>query len=190
MKTLTVTLDNQFMNSRGTIGIVILALIALTGCATAPSHIPSLAVVEPGIWRGGQPDAEGWKQLKLLGVTNVVKLNLEMEGSDKRAEELGLRVYRVPIGLGQQLFKGPSRSQIQKVTGAICPGTYVHCQHGQDRTGLMIACWRMQSAGAVFTKEKAQAEMLANGFHRLLGGLWGSWEGFRPPSPARDPKKI
>jgi hypothetical protein len=161
-----------------------LGMLTLAGCASRPSHIPNFAIVEPGIWRGGQPDSEGWKQLKALGVTNVVKLNFEIEGSDKRAEELGLRVQRVPISLIQQLFKGPSRTQISNTTGAICPGTYVHCQHGQDRTGLMIACWRMQSAGALLTRERAEADMLANGFHKALGGLWGSWEGFRPTRPA------
>jgi hypothetical protein len=165
--------------------LTFLALLAQTGSAAQHSHIPNLALVEPGIWRGGQPDAEGWRQLKLLGVTNVVKLNLEMEGSDQRAEELGLRVNRVPICLARQLFKGPSNRQIQKATSAICPGTYVHCQHGEDRTGLMIACWRMQSAGEAFSKEKAEADMLANGFHRSLGGLWGAWEHFRPPRSVR-----
>ena len=43
---------------------------------------------------------------------------------------------------------------------------FVHCEHGQDRTGLIVGLYR------VFTEKKSPAaaykEMLAKGFHKIL----------------------
>ena len=39
-----------------------------------PPEAPNLAQVEPGVWRGGQPTEQGWRDLRSLGITNVVKL--------------------------------------------------------------------------------------------------------------------
>ena len=54
------------------IPIIFLALvILLSACSpTVTSHgVPNLVQVEPGIWRSGQPTADGWVYLKSLGVT-------------------------------------------------------------------------------------------------------------------------
>ena len=54
----------------------------------------------------------------------------------------------------------------------VAPGTFVHCAHGQDRTGLVVAVYRVRHG---WTKAQAQAEMLRLGFHPTLLGLWQSW---------------
>jgi tyrosine-protein phosphatase SIW14 len=150
--------------------IALLALLA-SGCVSMPmTHgIPNFAEVEPGIFRGGQPTPEGWSYLAAAGVSNVVKLNLEGEAKDPSSA----RFIYIPIDIVQQTI-GPVRDyQISSAIANIRPGTFIHCSHGQDRTGLVIACYRLSRG---WTKPDAAAEMLAHGFHKSLHGLWEFWE--------------
>lgn len=155
----------------------ILLLLLLCGCHTpAPDHsVPNFKLVSPGIWRGGQPpDAIAWANLLALGITNVVKLNLWTEGSDAGATNNGMAIAYFPITQEQQLIVGKLRPhEVNEAVASIKPGTFVHCEHGQDRTGLIIACYRLQTG---WTKPAAEQEMLTNGFHKILVGLWEYWE--------------
>jgi hypothetical protein len=48
--------------------------------------------------------------------------------------------------------------------------TYVHCLHGVDRTGFVIAAYRVKVQG--WTWEEAYGEMLHLGFHLFPYALW------------------
>jgi len=65
------------------------------GCATRPvaNGVPNFAEVSAGIYRGGQPNEQGWQFLRSLGVTNVVKLNREMADTPQD----GMTVYSIPL---------------------------------------------------------------------------------------------
>ena len=129
--------------------------------------VPNLVQVKPGIWRGGQPTDEGWRFLKQsLGVTNVVKLNV---GEHRYAEAIGMKVTYIPIPFWQMML-GPRPAQISQAVGSITGGTYVHCYHGQDRTGLVIGEYRMKVDG--WSQSQAYHEMLDKDFHRSVIGLW------------------
>lgn len=143
-----------------------LALLLLCGCSSTKwtEGVPNLAQVDPGVWRGGQPTPSGWKYLATLGLTNELKLN---EGPLVLAHG----TY-VPITTEEQIF-GPV-NQTKVTTKLISPGTFIHCEHGQDRTGLVVAVYRVQHDG--WTKEQAEKEMLNHGFHKSLGGLWRAWQ--------------
>lgn len=141
------------------------------------SGIPNFAQVDYGIYRGGQPTREGWVQLALMGVTNVVKLNSDFEGRDDFAEGLFMTIQKFPISLQEQLFYEYDKEKIWSAVDAIGPNTYIHCQHGQDRTGMVVACWRVNNGAR---KADAEKEMLALGFHKSLFGLWHFWETHLP----------
>jgi len=157
------------------LAVALLAWVALgiCGCATSGRQaVPNLAIVAPGIYRGGQPTAEGWQAIMALGVTNVVKLNAESEGSDAEAERLGAVVHRLPISGWEQMCAGVPQSRLEAACELLTPGTYVHCLHGQDRTGLVVASYRVRSG---WSHREAEAEMIRLGFHPLLVGLWQTW---------------
>jgi tyrosine-protein phosphatase SIW14 len=160
--------------------ILILLVIFFIGCSTVPSFvshgISNLRVVDETqkIYRGGQPDINGFKYLKSIGITNILKLNLEAN-EDIDAKNLGLNVVYVPIDMDDQLFSMP-KEKFDKAVNAITPGTYIHCEHGQDRTGLVVGGYRKKSG---WTKENAEKEMLADGFHKELFGLWRFWENLK-----------
>jgi hypothetical protein len=165
------------------------ALLAWCCCATGilAQGVPNLAEVEPGVWRGGQPTEAGWTHLKSLGITNVIKLNLQSEGSDAAAQHLGMKVYPVPIPLPEQLGLKPiDTNDIEKILTAVpAAGTFIHCEHGQDQTGLFVALWRVRRDG--WSKSDAEKEMLAHGFHKDLRGLWQFWNS---ANAAATPKTV
>lgn len=156
----------------------ILALLFLVGCTTVPTYvdhgIPNFRQINPGEYRGGQPTLDGWLFLRTVGVSNVIKLNLESEGSDDDARKLGMTVYYLPIDTLHQTLKKPSFLLVSNAVVLIKPGSYLHCEHGQDRTGLISACKRVWVDH--WTKADARKEMLDDGFHRALHGLDDFWE--------------
>lgn len=140
-----------------------------------PRGIPNFAEVASGIFRGGQPNAEGWAYLRSRGVRQVVKLNPTSEAADNPGFPVETNYF--PIDKTRQILTEPDLQSIRDVIAFITPGTFVHCTHGQDRTGLIIGCWRLRQG---WTKAAAWDEMLARGFHPLLFGLWKAWSDFTP----------
>jgi hypothetical protein len=135
--------------------VLLLLLLALCGCAGGPyTHgIQNLACVDlqANIWRGGQPDAQGWAFLSASGVSNVVKLNTGAE-----LAPAGWCVTRCPITTWQQVF-GPVGRQASNAMRAITPGTFIHCEHGVNRTGAAVMLYRVEHG---WTKAAAQATAL------------------------------
>ncbi len=80
----------------------------------------------------------------------------------------------MPINFEQMTIGKPDVNRLNAAIASIKLGTYVHCEHGQDRTGLIIGAYRVKVEH--WTKEQAYQEMLRFGFHPLLRGLCWSWE--------------
>ena len=175
--------------TRCVIGGAILLAVALGmasclwgGCSTPQNNplptansngIPHLALVEPSIWRGGQPTDAGWVWLKEAGVSNVVKLNTFTEGEDAFAyNRLKMKLQYEPMDTMEQLWTGPDPASVKRALGAISPGTFVHCEHGQDRTGLIIGLHRIEEGT---NAAAAWQEMTNHGFHPALLGLTKYW---------------
>lgn len=138
--------------------------------------IPNLLPVDSGIWRGGQPDDDGWNYLNTLGIKTVVKLNTDKENSDVAAAALGMELVYCPIDLDDQILFRPHRHYVKQAVEAMAAKQpiFVHCEHGQDRTGLIVGCYRVWKQN--WAKGNAWDEMIKNGFHWELLGLTLFWE--------------
>ena len=165
---------------------LIIALL-LTGCVTpnpGPDGIPAFRWIdrEWGICAGGQPTVSGWYWLSTQSagssgqfpgkISRVIKLNTEEEGSDSVAElQLGMTVIRVPIDTRMQLDPGEANmlaSLMRQGLHMVQPGTFIHCERGQDRTGAFVYAYRRDHG---WTDAQARAELDAFGFHHVLMGL-------------------
>jgi tyrosine-protein phosphatase SIW14 len=119
--------------------------------------------------RGAQPTAKGLAELKKAGVTTIVNLRqegLEVEHERKLAESLGLHFFNIPV-VGWSL---PSDAQVAQFLNLFRdpagPRVFVHCRYGDDRTGVMVATYRI--AQQHWTADQAADEMRFFGFHYYL----------------------
>lgn len=160
---------------------------ASAGAAEAPVEgIPNFREVAPGVYRGGHPNAEGWAYLKAKGVRTVVRLHLPSEGSDDEAEALGMTLIDAsgPPATVKDVFGAPKPERLKLAVDSLRDESlrpvFVHCLHGQDRTGLIVGLYRVLHDGR--TKDAAYEEMHRHGFHRSLRGLRTVWKRFNGKS--------
>jgi protein tyrosine/serine phosphatase len=151
------------------------SLIARADAGAQPLTIPITAfrTVSDGIYRGARPLHAG---MEALAQQLAIKtdLDLENDGSaiadeQKDAQALGIRMISLPMSG----FFAPSDSTVNQALAILKdPANYpvfVHCQHGEDRTGLIVGLFRVEVQG--MSPADAYAEMKADGFHPILLGL-------------------
>jgi len=143
---------------------VAMALI-LTGCVTAPRGFPptgsiqNFDLVSPALCRGAQPNVVGLEYLASIGVKTVVNLRGDPWLDEEReCARLGMRYANIPLS-GTQ---APNRRSLEMALRAIEGGgrTFVHCQAGCDRTGTVVACWRIRHGEK---PEAAVSDMMTHG---------------------------
>lgn len=163
------------------------AMLLTAGCVTKVKTfgIPNLAEVDPirNVYRGGQPDGiEGWIYLRdQLGINTVLKLNTDREGSEHLAESLGLTIIRAPLNFWQQIgIQSIPPHYLDDTLQRASPWTnlFIHCEHGEDRTGDMVADYRLRINN--WPKDQATQERDKHNFHPILHGLYELWENQRP----------
>ncbi len=123
------------------------------------AELPNFHQVNPQLFRGGQPKLGGLQRLKELGVKTIVSLRGEDDHSRAESEEaqsLGLRYY----GISLPEFSKPKDEEVERVLGIInAPENqpvFIHCHHGKDRTGTIVACYRISHDD--WTAEQAKDE--------------------------------
>src|SRR5258708_2174583 len=120
-------------------------LLATAGDRGLPAvdGILNFGQVSTNLYRGAQPDAAAIGRLKQLGVKTIISLRMPNEAATTEATEAqanGITYTNVPLrGVGR-----PTEAQMAQVLGIIESATapvFVHCEHGCDRTGTVIACY-------------------------------------------------
>jgi protein tyrosine phosphatase (PTP) superfamily phosphohydrolase (DUF442 family) len=122
------------------------------------------------VFRGSQPNADGIKELKKLGITTIVDLRGERQGTVETeralAEAAGMRL----VSIRASGWSPPTDEQLAQFFSLLRkrpPETlYVHCWLGDDRTGVFLAAYRI--AFEHWTPEQALREMYF--FH--FKGFW------------------
>lgn len=156
-------------------GFSLLALVPLMiKWTTSPqdSDLPRLAQVGPFLYRSGQPSEQGLRKLAEMGIRTVI----DLRGTGKRAkreqalvESLGMRYVNVPLSN----FGRPTDAQIERIFAIIgdpeSRPVLVHCRKGEDRTGVVIALYRILYEG--WEAERAYREMRRFGFKWYLWGM-------------------
>jgi protein tyrosine phosphatase (PTP) superfamily phosphohydrolase (DUF442 family) len=125
------------------------AAIVVTTIAAAPvvDGVDNFQKVNDHIYRGAQPTNDGFANLKKSGIETVIDLR---EPGDRSAQEqkvvttAGMRYVSVPMyGMSR-----PSNESVQKALAMLEDSSigpvFVHCKRGADRTGAVIACYRVE----------------------------------------------
>lgn len=127
------------------------------GQATSVS-IENFGKVNENYYRGSQPLADQFTQLKTLGVRTVIDLRQDnVEEADEWARAAGLRYINIPL----TTKRAPSEEQttyfLKLVNDQANWPVYVHCKGGRHRTGEMTAIYRITQDG--WSADQAYQEM-------------------------------
>jgi protein-tyrosine phosphatase len=154
--------------------LALVGLLLVGGCAAAlpiPPPPPGISLrrfdrVDGDVLRASQPNAHEMARLvERYGVRTVLKLNFGHEHVPD-----GVQVIYAPINP----LREPTHDELERILEAIdrAPKPLViHCTHGEDRTGLIVALYRMRHGASV---ELAYTDMVRHGFHPYEG-LWAAW---------------
>lgn len=128
------------------------------------SEIDHFYKVTDRLYRGGQPSDKGFQELKKLGITHIISLRSDSDDVNLLDDEK-LTLEHIPVSVNP--FKKPKEADVvqflKAVTAASKQSVFVHCRQGVDRTGLMIAAYRIVIDG--WSRDEAIAEMNSIGSH-------------------------
>jgi tyrosine-protein phosphatase SIW14 len=131
--------------------------------------LPNFARVTGTLFRGGQPTPAGLRALQAMGVTTIVNFRDELAetaAEKTQVESLGIRY----VGIPWKGRRGPTNAQVTQFLDVLRTNgqakIFVHCKRGSDRTGLMVAAYR------VAVEHKPVAEALAEMRQFHYDWLW------------------
>ena len=130
-------------------------------------ELPRLSQVNPNLYRGGQPKEGGINRLKQMGIKTVINLrdsNDELEAEEGEAKALGLKYFNIPL----PNFDRPDDKTVSQILALITSAdnqpVFVHCKRGSDRTGTIIALYRIDHDGWTSDQAKDEAKKHGMGF--------------------------
>jgi len=145
------------------LGLLFVSALALVGGATATREevpgVPNFAVVSPALSRGAQPTREGFRALRERGIRTIVALRWGHH-DDAALAGLGLNAYRLRAKQWHPETEDVVRAMKVILTPEYQP-VFVHCQAGKDRTGFVVAVYRILVDG--WSVDDAIAERKAFG---------------------------
>ena len=180
------------MNRIQKYGLTLVSGILVAGCAVAPAlppeqrpvnwaqvvgsnelradtGLPNLHQVSPVLYRSAQPGIDGLNILNqhlaqqyglLVEIKTVVSLR-NNQGDDALVVPTGVRYEQIRFNTWNTKDEDVIRF-LKIVRNPANQPVLLHCKHGADRTGMMVAIYRIVEQG--WSKEAATAEMTSGGF--------------------------
>ena len=145
------------------IGVALMLFPTTVSAQTAETELPRFQQVSERLYRGAQPRAGGVQRLRELGIDTIV--NLRGSGELTRAEEaearaLGLNYFNVPL----PNWGRPQDDRVRRILLIIAAPqngrVFVHCKDGVDRTGTIVALYRIGQQHWSTNDALAEAERL------------------------------
>ncbi|MNX92820.1 Tyrosine phosphatase family protein [compost metagenome] len=127
--------------------------------------------VNAGLYRGGIPTDEDMAGLKRLGIKTDVNLMGGGGDAQERAQvahekevatKLGIKFVNLAIPFNVDVPPAMVQQWLQLAQATDDQPIYIHCRHGRDRTGMMVAADRIAHDG--YTGQQALDEMKTFGF--------------------------
>ena len=133
--------------------------------------LPNFSQVNSTFYRGAQPTENGVKELAKMGVKTII----DLRGEDKLSEEeavwaknAGVKFVSVNLSNWFKPKTADIESVIKQVDAAENQPVFVHCKRGADRTGTVVAIYRISHDN--YTAKQATDEAKKFDF-----GWWQFW---------------
>jgi protein tyrosine phosphatase (PTP) superfamily phosphohydrolase (DUF442 family) len=130
------------------------------------TSVANMYRIEDGLYRAAQPTAAGFTELAALGLHGVLDV-AGGAGDEPLLRSDTIKTFHVPMsawGLHDDLVLRALRIMADPSNRPLL----IHCQHGADRTGAMVALYRVVVQG--WKKADAIREMNEGGYHHSF--LW------------------
>ena len=154
------------------VGIALMSAVAvLTGMAQSPNapavSIENFGKVNEQYYRGAQPSAVQFTELKRLGVKTIIDLRQDrISDASEWAQNAGLQYINVPLTTKRAATEEQTTYFLKLVSDPATWPVYVHCKGGRHRTGEMTALYRI--ANEEWTADQAYDEMKKYDFEDSL----------------------
>jgi uncharacterized protein (TIGR01244 family) len=162
-----------------------ICVLATATYAASLDGVPNFQKVNDRVYRGGQPTGAGFRNLSQLGVKTII--DLREPGEHSQAEEqswvatAGMRYVSVPLK-GMSAPPDASVAKILAILNDPASGpVFVHCRRGADRTGTVIACYRISHDR--WENRKALSEARGYGMNMFERAMMHYVMRFTPAAP-------
>lgn len=119
------------------------------------NYFDNLYKVSETVYRSEQPNRKGMQELEELGLKTIINLRNRINDNHE-VRETDLIPKRIPINSWK--FEYNDIVETLKVIENSEKPVLIHCLHGSDRTGAMVAAYRMVYQN--WSKDDAIAEFL------------------------------
>ena len=111
--------------------------------------------ITPELYRSGQPNSLEMKELEAMGIRSVLNLRQHHTDNDE-ARGTALMLYHIRMRAGN--IQDEEVAEALHIINTAPKPILVHCWHGSDRTGTIIALYRILYES--WSKEAALEELM------------------------------
>lgn len=132
-----------------------------------PKSVFNFHVVDPSVMRGSQPSEAGIFSLREdCGVKAILNLRNDesVQWEKQLAEKLGIKFFNIPMNGSQEQSIEKIEQCLSIIQDKSNQPVFVHCMGGKDRTGMVVAAYRMKYNQWLFSD--ALFEMYVYGYSR------------------------
>jgi len=143
--------------------MMLIAVQPLTSSGSQDSQASSTSIENFGklndnYYRGSQPMASQFDELKKLGIKTIIDLRKDsIAGASQEAREAGLQYVNIPLTTKRPATEDQTTQFLKLVNDPANWPVFVHCKGGRHRTGEMTAIYRITHDG--WSGDKAYEEM-------------------------------
>jgi protein tyrosine phosphatase (PTP) superfamily phosphohydrolase (DUF442 family) len=126
--------------------LLLISTTAIVRGANDYPELPRFRQIDAQLYRGAQPRRGGLSRLTELGINTVVNLrgaDALTRTDEAEARALGLNYFNIPLPVWGRPDDASVKRVMQIVSAPESGRVFIHCKDGVDRTGMIVALYRM-----------------------------------------------